>query len=70
MNPAAKLTLELTLADVETALKGLGKLPLEESANTFFAIRAQRDAFLRPPVAKPEPESTATVTPIRRRKGD
>lgn len=44
-----RFTLSLTGQEVETVLKALGKLPLEESQNVYMTVYQQAQAQLVPP---------------------
>lgn len=46
-----KLTLTLTLAQVNVVLTGLGKLPMEQSLETWMEVRRQAE----PQVDQPSP---------------
>jgi hypothetical protein len=48
-----KLTLELTVNDVNLIMAGLGKLPLEAVVDLWMRIKQQGEAQLK---AEPEPE--------------
>lgn len=37
------ISLNITVSEVQTVLAGLGKLPLEDSADAFFKIKAQAE---------------------------
>lgn len=43
------VTITLRVEEVEVVLKGLGKLPLEESGNIFFSIKNQAERQLSAP---------------------
>lgn len=49
-----KLTIELTVAQWNIVMSGLGELPLKASIDIFAAIRSQADAALKPAETQPE----------------
>ena len=44
-----KVTLELSITDLNTVLSGLAKLPIEQGLETFTTIRQAAEAQLNPP---------------------
>lgn len=60
--PQQKITLQVTVQEVELILKALGKLPLEESGNLYIGIQGQAQAQLQPP-QKPKADSSAKKKP-------
>ena len=44
-----KVTLELTLDQLNIVIAGLAKLPLEQAIDTFSLVREQAAAQLQPP---------------------
>ena len=44
-----KVTIELTIDQINVVLAGLAKLPLEASIDTFTSVRQQADAQLNQP---------------------
>lgn len=53
-------TVKITLTETQLniVLKGLGKLPLEEVGDTYFAVRNQAVQQLNAPVDPPKKDST------------
>jgi hypothetical protein len=51
-----KVTITVTLQEADILLKGLGKLPLEESGNLFFTVQRQIQTQLQP--QKPDTNAT------------
>jgi len=47
-----KIHLEVERSDVSVILKGLGKLPLEESGNLFLSIQQQAQEQMMPEIPK------------------
>lgn len=54
-----KVTLHLSIQEVELVLKALGKLPLEESGNLYMGIQQQAQQQLQPAPQKPKGDSTS-----------
>jgi len=54
-----RVTLHLTVQEVELITKALGKLPLEESGNLYIGIQQQAQAQLAP-APKPKADSTGS----------
>jgi hypothetical protein len=52
-----RVTLHLTVQEVELIMKALGKLPLEESGNLYIGIQQQAQTQLAP--QKPKVDSAA-----------
>lgn len=44
-----KVTLELTIDQLNIVIAGLAKLPLEQAIDTFTVVRQQANAQLQPP---------------------
>jgi len=60
-----RITLHLTVQEVELIMKALGKLPLEESGNLYVGIQQQAQTQLQAasPLQKPKSHDSTTAKP-------
>ncbi len=57
-----RVTLQLTVQEVDLVLKALSELPLKESGNLYIGIQQQANAQLQPPPQKPKADTSAGKT--------
>lgn len=56
-----RITFSVTLNQAQVILKGLGKLPLEESGDLFMDLQAQANQQINPLPVKPNNRPDTTV---------
>lgn len=61
--PQQKITLHLSLQEIDLVLKALSELPLKESGNLYMGIQQQAQLQLQPPPQKPKIDSAAKKKP-------
>ncbi len=57
-----RVTLQLTVQEIDLVLKALSELPLKESGNLYIGIQEQANAQLQPPPQKPKADTSAGKT--------
>jgi hypothetical protein len=56
-----KVTISLTIQEVDLIMRGLAELPMKESGNLYFNIQAQAQSQLQAQQQKPLPKQDSTT---------